>query len=1494
MQENGDLLEHEKALLKRHPLPYPIFLPTQKFSLADRISGLEKVVEIYEHTYESLYRPRLKSLKAAFKHRKRAFVIGNGPSLNQTDLSLLKDEVTFGVNGIFLKFKDTDFRPTFYVVEDHLVAEDRRDFINRLEGPIKLFPIYLGYCLDDREDTVFYNHIPRRNYPHGFDFSLDASDHTYAGCTVTFSCLQLAYYMGFQEIYLIGVDCDYAIPKDVEEKQEYSVKILDMKTSDPNHFDPDYFGKGYRWHDPQVDKMRGAYQEAKKVCDAHGVTIYNATIGGKLEVFPRVDYHSLFPDKTLQPKVLLIDITRLGDQSATGQMKQSLFGACPPDDLLQVHLAAKGAFGLYSPSTVHPIAESYTEVSVLEQKCREFKPDVIYYRPVSEHPYFHDLACSLINQIDAPTVIHIVDDWPERLKHQDPITYEKFDASFRELLRRASARMSICDAMSVAFKQRYGVDFLAFANCIHPEEWEPLDEPKTASPETPDPKPFTIRYLGSLATDMTRESVLDVAKIVQELQVEFPIKLEIYTTQYWKHQILELFSGYAGVTIHDAQFGESYRQLMMSSDALLIAYNFDEASIRYVRYSIANKLPECLASGKPTIVYGPTDVATVAYAAQIGCAQLILERDLKALKDSILQLATNSDYQNELGQKAREYVFAHHDAAKIQANFYRVLRDAAVIREESQPRFIANQLLTSWRQRALAPNPSLDLTAYGCKSFERVEHAHIDETRLIAEYLQSKRSPAIMVDVGAHFGSALSHFANRNWQVYAFEPDPDNRQQLLRKFSGHSNVSISSSAVSDRSGQTVSLYSSDESTGISTLAPFRDSHEAKCQVTTTTVKEICEQQRINHIDFLKIDTEGFDLMVLQGVPWERIKPDIIECEFEDRKTVPLGYTFDDLAQYLLDRGYFVLVSEWHPVISYGIKHDWYRLTTYPCKLASPDAWGNLLAFKEPPDLTKVAAIAQKLIKIHPSSSQTPDSSMTTSSSQSPTPLTTTNGAGSNHVQLAVVQSVASAPNGQVKAPPRSKVSHPTPVQDSLLVSTSIPETVNNRSAYLLKRIARYYRRWPLGVAALAVVFNCLGMVDDVPFRWAFTGGGTALTLFLVGHAATRSDFVIESAQSTADQAKEIAVGSRNKAKLSIRQGKRAFQRIKQVRREVTQTANRVQRAEEKITAVKATAMSAKRSMSFVTERVEGVEQLAQRASETSQQAIQAGQEATAMANQVAETTNHLLEATQKTTEAANRVTDLFYKSNISNAALFQPFSRHLSDKDISEFLKSWLPTLGLQLDRRALGYLAHQICLIEDACAGRLATTVEDMLLRILVARSIQSRELSVLEIGSLFGINLGILYESCLGYFETIHLTALDPLDGYYAQSLFDKITQVPVNRETFDRNMRRLDISGENITLIQALSTDDEALTVAGQNQYNLLVIDGDHSYAGVKFDFDHYLAAVDVGGYIIFDDYATDHWPEVAQFVDKEVKSNPCVEFVGASWRTAVFRVIRRNLK
>ena len=86
---------------------------------------------------------------------------------------------------------------------------------------------------------------------------------------------------------------------------------------------------------------------------------------------------------------------------------------------------------------------------------------------------------------------------------------------------------------------------------------------------------------------------------------------------------------------------------------------------------------------------------------------------------------------------------------------------------------------------------------------------------------------------------------------------------------------------------------------------------------------------------------------------------MILCEFEDRKTAPLGYTFHDMAKFLVDKGYRLVVSEWYPVVEYGKLHRWRRFAYYPCKLLDENAFGNIFAVHDETTYEALCSIAER-------------------------------------------------------------------------------------------------------------------------------------------------------------------------------------------------------------------------------------------------------------------------------------------------------------------------------------------------------------------------------------------------------------------------------------------------------------------------------------------------------------------------------------------------------
>ena len=220
-------------------------------------------------------------------------IIGNGPSLNKIDFGLLPGVATFGVNSLFLARDRMGFDPTFYVVEDSAVMADNTDAIREMQArELKLFPAMYRGALDERSvgPTVFFTmnrgfYTPTSPNYCTPRFSTAAEERVYAGQSVTIINLQLAYHFGFTRVVLVGMDFSYVIPDSVQREGV----VFTSTEDDPNHFDPRYFGAGKKWKDPQLARVASNYELARAVYAADGREIINSTVGGMLDVFPRLD-----------------------------------------------------------------------------------------------------------------------------------------------------------------------------------------------------------------------------------------------------------------------------------------------------------------------------------------------------------------------------------------------------------------------------------------------------------------------------------------------------------------------------------------------------------------------------------------------------------------------------------------------------------------------------------------------------------------------------------------------------------------------------------------------------------------------------------------------------------------------------------------------------------------------------------------------------------------------------------------------------------------------------------------------------------------------------------------------------------------------------------------------------------------------------------------------------------------------------------------------------
>ncbi|WP_270347331.1 6-hydroxymethylpterin diphosphokinase MptE-like protein [Mediterraneibacter faecis] len=218
----------------------------------------------------------------------RCFVIGNGPSLSTTDLEVIQNEVTFASNRIYGLYERTSWRPTYYCSQDQKVLAQIKNDLSFAVSNCKqaFFPYNYKEIIGNnvcamKNVHLFYKpyvsvYSEDGTYPEGLmPFSKDVSRQVYDGLSITYAMIQLAVYMGFKEIYLLGVDHNYPMKNGVvDTSQSYAegIKPIDMSTQYP----------------PELLLCEVSYREARRFCEDRKISIKNATRGGKLEVFERI------------------------------------------------------------------------------------------------------------------------------------------------------------------------------------------------------------------------------------------------------------------------------------------------------------------------------------------------------------------------------------------------------------------------------------------------------------------------------------------------------------------------------------------------------------------------------------------------------------------------------------------------------------------------------------------------------------------------------------------------------------------------------------------------------------------------------------------------------------------------------------------------------------------------------------------------------------------------------------------------------------------------------------------------------------------------------------------------------------------------------------------------------------------------------------------------------------------------------------------------------
>lgn len=209
-------------------------------------------------------------------------IVGNGPSLHDTELRRIHGVPTFGLNRIYLAQDELGIAPTYHVVVNQLVIEQSKQDLLKL--PVPLFTTRASEPHLGPQTNVSYLDTLQGPY-----FSQDVRRGVWEGATVTYVAMQLAFYMGFTRAVLVGVDHKFAVAGPPN-------AVVESEGEDLSHFSKDYFGKGYRWQLPDLATSETAYQTARSAFERADRSIVDCTVNGSLDVFPKRSLAEEFRD----------------------------------------------------------------------------------------------------------------------------------------------------------------------------------------------------------------------------------------------------------------------------------------------------------------------------------------------------------------------------------------------------------------------------------------------------------------------------------------------------------------------------------------------------------------------------------------------------------------------------------------------------------------------------------------------------------------------------------------------------------------------------------------------------------------------------------------------------------------------------------------------------------------------------------------------------------------------------------------------------------------------------------------------------------------------------------------------------------------------------------------------------------------------------------------------------------------------------------------------
>ncbi len=299
-----------------------------------------------------------------------------------------------------------------------------------------------------------------------------------------------------------------------------------------------------------------------------------------------------------------------------------------------------------------------------------FNPDIIYIQVSTREGIL--FASEIIEYLKIPSVIHIMDDWPSTISNRGlfrKFWHKKIDIEFRNLLEQIDLNLSISEAMSAEYMKRYNKEFLPFHNPIDIDLWLPNQKKNYSFVGK---EHISLLFSGRIGIGIST-SLLEIASAVELLQNRNS-KLRLYIQSTTRdHPVLQKLREYPFVIINPPAEYSEIPSIFSGADMLLLANDFNDSAIDYLRLSMPTKASEYMISGTPVIVYSPEETAVSSYFRKNGCGHCVTTNQADQIASEIEVMLNDEQYRRKIASKAISLAAEQFDGEKVRHHFQQQL-----------------------------------------------------------------------------------------------------------------------------------------------------------------------------------------------------------------------------------------------------------------------------------------------------------------------------------------------------------------------------------------------------------------------------------------------------------------------------------------------------------------------------------------------------------------------------------------------------------------------------------------------------------------------------------------------------------------------------------------------------------------------------------------------------------------------------------------------------